>query len=86
MNLELESEGRLPSSTKSCTFIVPGVIGKVVIFFVTTDWNCRLHRLTLAGVSVRRVSFSFRGGMPSRSHFEFLGHRSRQVHTHMVSL
>ena len=35
-----------------------------------TDWNCRLHRLALAGVSVKRVSFSFRGGMPSWSRLE----------------
>ena len=40
-----------------------------------TDWNCRLHRLALAGVSVKRVSFSFRGGMPSWSPFEFLERR-----------
>ena len=36
-----------------------------------TDWNCRLQRLALAWVSVKRVSFSFRGGMPSWSRLEF---------------
>ena len=66
-----DSEGRLPLSTKSCTFIWARRERERGDFFVKTDWNCRLHRLALAGVSVKRVSFSFRGGMPSWSRLEF---------------
>ena len=63
-----DSEGRLPSSSKSCTFIWTRREKERGDFFVKTDWNCRLHRLALAGV--KRVSFSFRGGMPSWSRLE----------------
>ena len=66
-----DSEGRLSSSTKSCAFIWARRERERGDFFVKTDWNCRLHRLALTGVSVKRVSFSFRGGLPSLSPLEF---------------
>ena len=50
-----DSEGRLPSSTKSCTFIWARRERERGDFFVKTDWNGWLHRLALAGVSVKRV-------------------------------